>query len=98
MRYPLFPIPLFVALVIIGFHTAVTLFQRRKPVVGEAAEIFLGVTGVFSGVRVFIQCTTEPSLPMDSEDKSYFALGAIALFWVSAETILARFKRAWRGL
>ena len=87
----------------LGFYVALSVFQKKTPVMAHGFELLLSGSGLFGGIKIcwfvfggelskLIEAKPLGSLTSISpEDVIYFAVGGIALGWLSLETIVKRF-------
>lgn len=86
--------------IIVGALVAVAHVGNRfrigkTPELPPVIEILLSASGVGVAVKVGIisfSLQSTKDLPISQEDRFYFCLGALALAWVSIETIVRKFK------
>ncbi len=91
-------------LVCLVAHAALTLARKKVPALSNGLELLMAGCGLAGGLKIlwlvfsgelsrFIEAKplgTAPSL--SSEDIIYFAVGGIALTWVSVATIIKGFS------
>jgi hypothetical protein len=81
-------------LVVAGVHAIVRkVLWDETPRLSGVIEILLSFFGITVAVNVAKIALTLPSNEVSDEQKFYFCLGALAVLWVSIESVIRRFAK-----
>jgi hypothetical protein len=69
-----------------------TFRWNQPPQLAAFIDILLSFLGITIAIKVAIVALALPSNEVGDVDKFYFCLGSLAIFWVSLESIIRRFK------
>jgi hypothetical protein len=84
-----------------AIHAAICYRSGRKISIGPALEILIYALSASGGIKI-IRCAISPSFvhvvtempSMSSDDAAYFAIGGLALSWISIQSIWNRLRSA----
>jgi len=86
-----------------GIYVLLSVLQKKTPILAHGLELLLSGSGLFGGVKIcWLVFSGELSKLIEAkppglltsispEDVMYFAVGGIALAWLSLETMVKRF-------